>query len=408
VECPQCEQEMHEINMYCPNCGKRILEESNESDKMPFKDTVEVNVEEMNRDKTSTEPKKRKKSIALPITLPVFVAIFMLATLTVFYFHERTINDEVMELKQKGEQLAFGENYESAIKKLEAAVKLRPRYKGVRESLATVQLANKFNNQLTSTAVMVKKQDYSESEKLLAVVQASLAGHFGKLFDPLVEKADKQAVTLKVIAIKKEIEPLHNVDALGDKLYFLNSLSSSEGEAVKKQIINKIVEVTLTDASEQLENNQFSEAVSTVESGLKYVGKNEKLISYKTKIEQEQIAFEEAERTRIEKALEEAAKEDLLNRTAAIEVTSFEFNLDEYGDLFLYGDVENVSTSNLSSITIYYSIYDSLGSYLADSFITLDSYYLQVGETGSFSDFYFGVYDEGATVQIDNITWYLE
>ncbi|MGE6487433.1 hypothetical protein ACQKE5_03960 [Paenisporosarcina sp. NPDC076898] len=377
---------------------------SNESGKAILANSVAGNPEKIHLETT----KKSKKSVVFSITLPVFTAVFMVATLTVFYFHEQTINAEVIELKQKGEQLALAANYEAAIIKLDSAVELRPGYKAVQKSLSAVRLAHKFNNQLASAGELIKNQDYAASEKLLTEVQEGLSSQSGELYAPLVEKADKQAVTLKVISIKKEIEPLNNVAELGGKLSVLNTISSSEGEAVKKQVINKIVEVTLKDASTKLEDNQFSEAAASVESGLKYATNHEKLTAYKTKIEQEQLAFEEAERTRIEKALEEAAKEDLLNRTAAVDVISIEWEVDEYGDLNLYGDIENVSTSNLSSITIYYSIYDSFGSYVTDSFTTLDTYYLNVGEKGSFSDSYYGIYDEGATVEIDNITWYLE
>ena len=127
----------------------------------------------------------------------------------------------------------------------------------------------------------------------------------------------------------------------------------------------------------------------------------------KEKVKNEQVAFEKAEQERIEQAMKAAAQEDLKNRTAAVEVTALNANVDEYGDLYINGEIKNVATKGIYSITIYYTITDAEGNYLDDGFTTVYPYYVKPGDTGTFEDIYYGV-NENAKVAIDNITWYLD
>ncbi|MEH7524864.1 FxLYD domain-containing protein, partial [Bacillus sp. JJ1503] len=118
------------------------------------------------------------------------------------------------------------------------------------------------------------------------------------------------------------------------------------------------------------------------------------------------LAFEEAEQQRIEKAMEAAAKEDLQNRTAAVSVSDFSAETDEYGDLYIIGNVKNVATTSISSITIYYTIYNENGGFLSSGYTSVYPYYLEPGELGYFDNIYYGV-GQNVNVEIDNITWYL-
>nr|WP_276569409.1 FxLYD domain-containing protein [Cytobacillus firmus] len=104
--------------------------------------------------------------------------------------------------------------------------------------------------------------------------------------------------------------------------------------------------------------------------------------------------------------MEAAAQEDIKNRTAAVEVLGLTAEVDEYGDLYVTGEVKNTATTAISSVTIYYSIYDENNGYIDEGVAIVYPYYLEPGESGAFDDMYYGVY-QNATVTIDNITWYL-
>jgi hypothetical protein len=51
--------------------------------------------------------------------------------------------------------------------------------------------------------------------------------------------------------------------------------------------------------------------------------------------------------------------------------------MDEFGDLYLYGEVKNVATKMINAVTIYYTVYDANGAYVGDSYTTV---YLATGK----------------------------
>lgn len=95
------------------------------------------------------------------------------------------------------------------------------------------------------------------------------------------------------------------------------------------------------------------------------------------------------------------------NRTAAVDVTGLQAVLDEYGDLMISGTATNKATRAIYSISVNLSIYDSSGAYLGEAYADVSPFRLEPGESGSFSTYYYGVYDQ-ATVSVANATWYLE
>lgn len=227
------------------------------------------------------------------------------------------------------------------------------------------------------------------------------------LFDPFAELLAAKEVTITVGKIKQELSELTTVDQLAAKLTRMATLSTEEAAAVKEQILTKITQISRQQAQQQLENKQFSAAIATLDQALKYVVDHQSLLSFKEKIVQEQTAFEQAEQTRLEQAMEAAAKEELLNETAAVEVTSFQFEVDEFGDLYIKGEVTNVATRDISSVTIEFTVYDLEGNHLYDSSTSVYPFYLSRGEKGSFEDTVFYLFEE-VNVEIENITWYVE
>jgi uncharacterized Zn finger protein (UPF0148 family) len=150
MKCPQCSREIKENELFCPNCGAKVLKEmDNEIKNVKFGDSVEERVEESNHKRIRKVNKQNKMSVVLSLTLPIFVAVFIGSALTIFYFHEQSINDEVLELKLKGEKLALEEDYDGAIEKLEEATEQRNYYKGI-EIVLPRAMADKFNRQLTN------------------------------------------------------------------------------------------------------------------------------------------------------------------------------------------------------------------------------------------------------------------
>ena len=352
------------------------------------------------------EKRIRKFNRFFPVLLPILSLIIVVAGLSVFYFQEKEINREVVALNNSAEKVALKEDYYKAKKLLEKAIEKRPNYMALKDNLTEVDKAITYEKSLGKVSECLKKTEFDAASKELASLKEKLSGEIGPLFEPFHKQIKDKEVKITVGTIKKELNGLTTIDQLAGKLSILVSLPDSEASAVKQEILNKIVQISNDEVESELTNKQFTEAFVTIDKGLQYAVNNEKLLSLKTRVEQDKNAFEKAEQGRIEQAMEAAAKEDLKNRTAAVEVSNLSIDIDEYGDLYIAGDVENIATTSISSITIYYTINDINGSYIDDGNASVYPYSLEPGETGDFEDTYYGVYEK-VNVEIDNITWYL-
>lgn len=307
-----------------------------------------INEDTLTRAAVKEDKKQKPKGRFLAWFIPIFVLLAVGVGVTGFYFHEVSKNDLVLALKTEAEAKAFDRNYEEAITLIQEAIALRPQYSVLTEMLNEVHAVIDFSDDLNQLNELLDTQQYQAAQAELLALNGTLAEQTGPLFHSFAPELEAIDMTITVGMIKEELDDLHTITQLHDKLQMIESLPAAEGEEVKKQILTKIVKLTMDDAIIKLDDKQFYEALMIVEHGLEYVPNDDKLLSLKERIEQEKFAFEQAEQERIEQALEAAAREDLKNRTEAVEVTFFEYSIDDFGDLYIYGDVKNVATRPIS------------------------------------------------------------
>jgi tetratricopeptide (TPR) repeat protein len=437
VFCQKCGGQLHEQSRFCSNCGEKVLdtwksiEQTTDANNVskgfdlhnadqraeeipPIHSTVEAELaataevalpqEEPFLDNEQTKGRFLKK---VPILIPVISILLAGGGVSASYFHETNKNEEVLVLQQSAETAALNGEFTKAEKELERALHMRPDYAVLQHDLEAVRRASHYTSELTSIDDKMKEQNFTEAEADLSSFKETVELEVDPLFESFAELIAAREVTITVGKIKQQLSELTTVQELADKLNKIAALSSEEAASVKEQILMKIVQISSNLAEEQLQNKQFSAAMSSVNQGLEYATDHKTLLFFKDKIEQEQAAFEQAEQTRLEQAMEAAAREDLQNRTAAVEVTSFDYEVDEFGDLYVYGEITNVATKDISSITIDYSVYDLEGTLLNESSTTVYPFYVVRGEQGAFEDVVFYLFQE-VDVEIDNITWYVE
>lgn len=434
--------------MYCHKCGNKIEDESalfchkcgtelniektdgldNEQNaKQPIDEPVEQTNEVQENesdtddldDKTDLEQTSQeeissrvminrgRKSLLWPIAIPI-LSLLLSGSVGYFYYqHQMNVNQQVIDMKDKAENAALKGQYKQALSLLKEASNLRPTYTVLQDDQKQIQKALELDKSLDDITALLKKQELEKADSKISKFKDSLKNLKGPLFSPFQKRIADKETTLAVAKIKVEIDKLKTVDQLAVKLTSLSSLKSKESDEVNQLIRSKIVTLTLKDAEKLLNEKQYSEAIDSVDRGLNYASKNSKLLSFKDRIKKEQTAFEKAEQERIEQAMEAAAQEDLNNETAAVSVEDLDVYLDEYGDLNITGEIVNSATVPISSITLYYTIYDLSGNAIGSDYTFVDSYYLEPGESGSFSDTNYGVNQE-VTVEIDNATWYLQ
>ncbi|MGJ7920787.1 zinc-ribbon domain-containing protein [Neobacillus sp. LXY-4] len=349
----------------------------------------------------------KKLAKYLFVIIPLISLLGVSGGVYAYYNHETNVNQQVKELKTEAEKMALKGQYEKAIKALDKGIKLRPDYKLLKTEKETVKLAESYSKSMDKVANFIKTKKFEDATKELNTLTEKVSKQKGPLFEPFNQQLKEKEVSITVGKIKQELDGLNTIDELGGKLTVVASLSSAEANAVKTQILNKIIQLASDQAEKYLQDKDFSNAISVLDNGLSYSKEDAKLLAFKERVQSEKTSFEKAEQERIEQAMEAAAKEDLKNHTAAVDVTSFEVEQDEYGDLYLYGEVKSSATTSIYSVKIEYTIYDESGAYYDDSYTTVYPYYLAPGETGNFEDIIYGI-DGNVKVEIDNITWYLD
>ncbi len=397
--CHQCGEQVIADAQFCPHCGTKVQNTAQE-------ETAAGTTTGSRLDDSMKPQKKAKLGRIIPALIPIISFILVAAGLAIYYVQEQNMNKEVLQLKEEAEQAALQQNFKEAKGLLEEALDKRPDYETLAIDLEAVEQANEYKESLAKVSEHIKKSQFDAADKELTNVKKHLNDKKSPIFMPFHNQIKDKDVNITVGKIKTELNDLTTIDELSGKLSLLASLPEKEARAVKQEIINKIVQISIDQAGQQLKEKQFSQAMSVVEKGLQYAVNDEKLTALKQRIEQDRQAFEKAEQDRIEQAMKSAAQENLINQTAAAEVLDLSAKVNEYGDLYLSGTVNNKATANIYSVTVYYSIYDENDSFIEKGDTVVYPYLLEPGDTGKFENTHYGLH-ENATVQIDNITWYL-
>lgn len=351
------------------------------------------------------------KSLHGKISAIILVLSTLLSLGAVFYIHsqEAAINEQAARLFAEGEAAALNGQLDEAKRSLEKARELRPNQPAITDSITEVELAIAFQASFAALSEKIDNGELEEGEELLHVFQEEIAPHQGVLlaeYTSLVEEKQQQITLSKITA---DIEELTAINDLEKKLNALASFSSAEAEELRQQIIEKVAEISLEEASEFLENYHFSRARAMVIRGLEIAVNNSLLIELKQEISERQSAFTAAEQQRLEEAEEMAAREDQRNRTEAVHLNLFETELTEEDELYIYGEVLNQATRGIFNVTIYYSVLDQDSNYVTDGHMYVTPEYLNPNDKGTFAErISFSYENEELKVRIESITWELD
>ena len=394
--------------MFCHKCGRKVTTDANFCSNCGanLKDDV-LGTEEEWLEGRGNSRNMKKRSTYMPFLPPIISLVIVAGSVGWFYNHEHKVNAEVLSIKKEAEELALVGEYDKAKVELTNAMEMRPEYHVLRNNLEVVKIAEEVNDELEEVKEQIKTKKFEDAEKNLARLREKITRLDGPLIQPLKEDVSEKDVMIKVGKINSELDQLKTVDDLSRKLAVISSIPSEEGKAVKEQILNRIVQLTVEEAEEKMEQKQFTNAITLTDRGLQYAVNDKRLLSLKEKIDESRQAFEQAEFDRIEKAMEAAAKEDLKNKNAALKIEQFKVEEDEVGGMTITGEVKNVVSAKVSSIIVYYNILSKDKNVLDTGFTTVYPFKLDPGKKGKFEDYYYGVFED-VTVEIENITWMVE
>src|SRR5690625_290810 len=145
--------------------------------------------------------------------------------------------------------------------------------------------------------------DAKNLDDALAIVNDTdqlLKNFHGPAATPIVKQMDELRNKIKIEQINKRLADEPSIDDYKTLLWEAESIKTNEANEVRDLNRKEIINYTHSKASEQLNKNQFHNALNLDEDGIKYATDSDKLQSLKTTIYIEKTSFETAEQLRIE------------------------------------------------------------------------------------------------------------
>ncbi|MCR8660065.1 hypothetical protein [Paenibacillus endoradicis] len=362
-------------------------------------------------DAVISNAKSAKGSFAIKVTI-VFLLLIVAISGALFRYYkiELDYNEKVLELQSDAKLSALAGNYQEAIAYLDEAISIRPQFNPLQQDQNLVYVAVKVERIAAELEAIIERGDEAEAEKKLEEFRQELNGYKEPIFDKQREKLEELNMKYTILSLTNELTTLGSISDLGNLLNVVNGLIGEEAEALRNQIIDRIRTTATAEVNDLLTKKKFTSALTTTESALAWARADDTLLELKQRVKQEQTTYELAEEQRIQKAMEQAAAEDYINQTAAIELIEYEKVMNELGNIVVVAYMKNVATRSIFDVKIDYKIVDSAGLVISGGTIGVTPSYIGSGEGMSFSvTLPEGLdYEEELDVTVSNGSWSLE
>lgn len=382
--------------MFCTNCGANIAEKT-----VNYCSNCGKKLEEQ------FHPASYKKKKMLVYLTPFLSLLLVSSGLILTHTYESKINATVLNFQVKAEKAALAGEYKKALSYIKSGLSYRNDYEVLEKEKEIVESIIELNEDLNDVEQKIMNEHFDDAQQDLNTIKKQVDISSSPLFVKLSYEIEQVETSVKVGAMKEEINQLSTIDELAEKLSSLYSMEIQEASEVKQQIHMKMVSISESEAEKNLEHKHFNQALNSVDEALQYVVNNEKLLSLKDRIIEEKTAFEVAEQDRINKAIQVAKMEEQLNLTKAVELVEVETNVDKYGDAYIQGSVKNNGTESVHSIVIEFQVLNENGSILDEGKTNVFPNKLKPGEVGEFEHVSYST-KEKVKVEITNISWLLE
>ncbi|GIP19664.1 hypothetical protein J40TS1_53060 [Paenibacillus montaniterrae] len=355
--------------------------------------------------------KRRNSNFALKATVG-FILLFSLISGLLFHFYkvELDINEEVLNLQSMAKVEALAGNYEESLGLLQEAITLRPNFAALAQDENMVYHAiriERMGDELEQTIVSGKE---SEAEAQLEELRQELKGFKEPVFDRHRERLEELNMKYTILSLTNELSKLGTIEDLGNLLNVANGLIGKEATTLKEQITDRIRTTATAEVNKLLERKRYTAALTITDEALGWVRGDDILMELKQKVKQEQASYALAEEQRIQRAMEEAAAEDYINQTAAVELIEFEKVMNELGDIVVVAHLKNVATRAIFNVSLSYEIVNGEGAVIGSGKIGVTPDYVASGEGMTFSVTLPEEieYEEELKLEIIEGTWSLE
>jgi hypothetical protein len=424
VFCTSCGSNLKSTDLFCSQCGNKVNfdeqkkpvhneplhMESHEIEKsIEYEDepSLENSEKVMFNEEGLEDPQQSVPLYKNIWFIPLVTLLLSVAFLGSYYAYGFYVTKQVESLRLKGESLALEGDFSQAKKLIKQGLRARPNHQALQDGLILIEEGERVQEQLNKGNQFKKENQFKEALTILEEAEKTVKFGVGPFYDMLQKKISEAKLETLITQVESEIEDKKQIEELSPYIMKLSAVDDSRAKGLIQIIHTKITDFALENANKFLEKKQFSSALSIVDKALDYDTENIMLLSFKDKIQKEQASFESAEQKRLEQAMVAAAKEDEKNRTQSVEVIEINLHLNDYGDLTIYGQVKNVGTKPISSVQIYYTVYDEKNNQMGSSSTFVNPNYIESKGIGDFQDYHYSVWD-GDRVEVSDITWDIE
>ncbi|PKR78453.1 zinc ribbon domain-containing protein [Halalkalibacillus sediminis] len=382
---------------YCPQCGAKSLE--NEKYCVICGSQLPMNIEE----RTQHEHKGFNKWWLAPLLSVVLVLLLGIG----LHFYLEYTKDQARAAYEEGTEYALDGQFSQAKEQFELALQYHPNNNAAEQGSKFMSVAIEVHEQIQSIDSLVEEEAYQQALNLTKEAEERLSPYNGEVINYLLSEIVKKREQVKTLQIESRLAQGPSIDELKMLLWQVESIETDKATELASTMKERIVNYTFTNASESLQENQFTEALAIVDDGLRYVPENERLSSLKSTIESQKLAFENNQRQRTEQALSQFELEQEQNANDAIELVNIEVDPDEFGDVVVKGKVKSIATVPIYSVSVEYNLLNEDDEVVLENQTIVVPEDLFPEETGTFEYTHYDVTEE-VTVEINKISWFLE
>jgi hypothetical protein len=382
--CPNCGGEVYKDESFCPTCGEKLPD--NIYDRIP-------------------EEKTNNKLWFIPIGFFIFILI----SIGSYYLYLEKQENEAKQLFNAGEKLALKGDFEAALHNFEEALHYKDNFPAAQTLQEFMQTAARINNDLSQANEYAKKDDFQAALQLINNSEDSLRNYNGDVVNILVNDISSTRKNALLLQLEAQLKSDPALNELKNLLWDAEAIQSEQAAKIAENIREQIVSYSFSEASEELKNNQFSNAREIIQEGLKYAPNSEKLLSLKTTVEKEKTAFETELEQRIEQAMVAAEEERNHNKNNAVEIKDVKVTLNEQNKLVVAGKIKSVATVPINSISVEYTLLDEENNQILANEVYAYPDTLYPEEEGKFEYTHFEMEDTlDVKVKIEKVKWFLD
>lgn len=384
--CPFCGAIVKNNEQYCISCGEQLPDDISNREQI-------------------------KKTFNFFWFIPIISFIIVSMTIGVYYMILQNKTQDAIALYEQGTKNLKDHEVTVAQQKFAESIELKETFQAADIALSFIKHSAQVEDDLDDATTHLADNDFEEALLLVNEAEGSVKDYHGEPVIQLIDKIINVRSNIKLAEVQHKLENEPNIDDLKNLLWDTESIKTDDANEVAEEIQTKIINFIFSKASEELNDNQFSDAHILVEDGLKYASDSEKLLSLKTTIEKEKTAFETAQEQRIEQAINMAAEEHEVNQSDAIKLNSIKLKKDDQDKLVVKGEVSSIATIPIHSVVIEYTLMTENEDEILSNKVFVYPEKLYPNELGNFEYTHYEIDDlknKNIEVEVNKITWYTD